>query len=175
MFNCYDQWKNEVGYPYEEITSKTAEDMAHILFHYPFQNLLKRIINENIDGSQLIASLIITQHNTNAFHIVIADETGWNKDEARQILFILFRHHTCTRSEFARNFDRVWAKKEYSVLSPHIYKIKDTLLGHKVEEIHYKIKHAQPIDEFSDCIINMVDEMIGDTQNDDVIKCIYEG
>eukprot|EP01083_Nonionella_stella_P093357 261610_1 len=159
--------------------------MAHILFHYPFQNLLKRIINENIDGSQLIASLIITQHNTNAFHIVIADETGWNKDEARQILSILFRHHTCTRSEFARNFDRVWAKKEYSVLSPHIYKIKDTLLGHKVEEIHYKIKHAQPIDEFSDCIINMVDEMnqmIDDTKNEDIsydesdsIKYIYEG
>eukprot|EP01083_Nonionella_stella_P093355 261608_1 len=177
MFSCYDQWKNKVlkSYQsYKEITSKTAQEMAHILFHCPLNCLLIRIHNEDIDGSKLIASLAKEQHDKNAFHIIAA-ETGWHDDEVRQILSVLFRHHTWTQSEFANNFDRIWNKQEYNAVSRHISKIEAVVLGHNVDEIHYKIKHAQPIDEFSDCIINMVDEMIGDTQNDDVIKCIYEG
>eukprot|EP01083_Nonionella_stella_P150521 479624_1 len=120
------------------------------------------------------------QENINARSITVA-ETGWHEDEVRQILSILFRHHTWTRSEFADNFDRVWAKEEYNALSPRISAIRDTILSHDVEAIHYKIKHAQSIDEFSDCIINMVDEMIDDTKNEashkesDDIRRIYEG
>eukprot|EP01083_Nonionella_stella_P112212 329793_1 len=185
MFSCYAQWKNELQHPYEEITSKTAHQMAHILFHYPLNRLLKRIRRENIDGSRLIASLTKQSRNTNAFHIIVA-ETEWSHDEVRQILSVLFRHHTWTQSEFAQNWDRVWAKEEYNALSSHphiISEIKDIILGeYDVEQIHYKIKHAQRIDEFSDYIINMVDEimdeMISDSNNDDegdMIRCIYDG
>eukprot|EP01083_Nonionella_stella_P019398 53908_1 len=34
MFNCYGQWQNRVQFPYEEISKKTAHEMAHIMFHY---------------------------------------------------------------------------------------------------------------------------------------------
>eukprot|EP01083_Nonionella_stella_P167675 564210_1 len=71
-----DLWKNEAQHPlYEEITSKTAEEMTHVLFHYPLNSLLKRIIHENIDRSQLIASLTMEQHHENTFHIIVT-ETG---------------------------------------------------------------------------------------------------
>eukprot|EP01083_Nonionella_stella_P064725 168981_1 len=142
MFRCHDQWKNEAQHPlYEEITSKTAEEMAHVLFHYPLNSLLQRIIHENIDRSQLIASLTMEQHHENTFHIIVT-ETGWRHDEVHQILPILLRHHTWTRSEFARNCRCVWSKKEYDALSPHISKIKDIILSHDVQEIHHKIKHT---------------------------------
>eukprot|EP01083_Nonionella_stella_P043663 117826_1 len=164
MFSCYAQWKNELQHPYEEITSKTAHQMAHILFHYPLNRLLNRIMYKNIDGSQLIKSLTMEQRDKNIRHI-IAKETGWDSDEVIQILSVLFKHHTWTQSEFSRNFDRVWGKHEYNALSKHISEIKDIVLHHhNVEVIHYKIKHAQRIDEFNDCIINMVDEMIDDTK-----------
>eukprot|EP01083_Nonionella_stella_P167673 564200_1 len=137
-----DLWKNEAQHPlYEEITSKTAEEMTHVLFHYPLNSLLKRIIHENIDRSQLIASLTMEQHHENTFHIIVT-ETGWRHDEVHQILPILLRHHTWTRSEFARNCRSVWSKKEYDALSPHISKIKDIILSHDVQEIHHKIKHT---------------------------------
>eukprot|EP01083_Nonionella_stella_P291146 990702_1 len=148
--------------------------MAQILFHYPLNRLLNRIMYKNIDGSQLIKSLTMEQRDKNIRHI-IAKETGWDSDEVIQILSVLFKHHTWTQSEFSRNFDRVWGKHEYNALSKHISEIKDIVLHHhNVEVIHYKIKHAQRIDEFNDCIINMVDEMIDDTKTEDV-KSVYKG
>eukprot|EP01083_Nonionella_stella_P082595 227979_1 len=140
--------------------------MADILFHYPLNSLLFRIMNENIDGSQL-----------NINHAIVA-ETGWHNDEVLQILSVLLRHHTWTQSEFEHNWDRVWAKQEYSALSPRIIStIKAVILDHDVEEIHYKIKNAHPIDAFSDCIINIVDDIINETETEDhsFIKSIYEG
>eukprot|EP01083_Nonionella_stella_P314847 1135734_1 len=82
MFSCYAQWKNELQHLYEEITSKTAQEMAHILFHYPLNRLLKRIMRENIEGSRFIASLTKESRNTNTFQIIVA-ETGWCDDEAQ--------------------------------------------------------------------------------------------
>eukprot|EP01083_Nonionella_stella_P159397 519922_1 len=178
MLRCYDQWKNEIGHPYEEISSKTAQEIADILFHYPLNSLLLRIKNENIDGSQLIDSLATEQHNRHNINHIIFAETGWHDDEVRQLLSILFRHHTWTQSEFEQNWDRVWAKQEYNALSPRIIStIKAVILDHDVEEIHYKIKNAHPIDAFSDCIINMVDDIINETETEDhlFIKSIYEG
>eukprot|EP01083_Nonionella_stella_P039680 107915_1 len=163
MFKCYDQWKGDMQPPYDAITSKNAQEMADILFHFPLNNLLHRIKNKNeaIDGGQLIEWLMRNSDSTLEDHI-IATETGWKADEVRQILSVLFRHHTCTTFEFTGNMDRVWAGHDYNrSLSPQIInKIKDTILEHDVEEIHYKIKNAQPIDEFSDCMINMVDQFI---------------
>eukprot|EP01083_Nonionella_stella_P272863 925479_1 len=83
MFNCYDQWKNEVQPPYEQITSQSAYQMAHTLFHYPINSLLQRINKEHIDGLQLIQLLTTQHHNLNAFDIIIAEETGWDTDEVR--------------------------------------------------------------------------------------------
>eukprot|EP01083_Nonionella_stella_P159398 519923_1 len=180
MFKCYDQWKGDMQPPYDAITSKNAQEMADILFHFPLNNLLHRIKNKNeaIDGGQLIEWLMRNSDSTLEDHI-IATETGWKADEVRQILSVLFRHHTCTTFEFTDNMDRVFAGHDYNrSLSPQIInKIKDTILEHDVEEIHYKIKNAQPIDEFSDCIINMVDDIINETETEDqsFIKSIYEG
>eukprot|EP01083_Nonionella_stella_P291147 990703_1 len=161
--------------------------MADTLFHFPLNSLMERINNESIDGLQLIQSLTMEQHNINAFHIIVA-ETGWDKDEVHQILSVLFRHHTWTQSEFTHNMNRVWAKPEYNTLrSSHlndpISTIQCIILKHDVEKIHYHIKNANPIAEFSDCIINMVDEIMQTNKEkqttlsdeNDCIKCIYEG
>eukprot|EP01083_Nonionella_stella_P296415 1006997_1 len=148
--------------------------MADILFHYPLYSLLERINKKSIDGLQFIKSLTMDQHNINAFHIIVA-ETGWADDEVRQILSVLFRYHTWTQTEFAHNMDRVWANEEYSELPLRaISKIKAVILEFDVEEIHHKIKHAEPIDKFSDCIISMVDEIIDDAAIS-LIKPIYQG
>eukprot|EP01083_Nonionella_stella_P300818 1028880_1 len=102
--------------------------MAHLLFHYPLNSLLLRIENENIDGLHLINSM--EDHTIN--HIICA-ETAWHNDEVRQILSVLFRHHTWTQSEFEQNWDRVWAKHKYNGLSPQIIStIKATILDHDV-------------------------------------------
>eukprot|EP01083_Nonionella_stella_P304723 1060145_1 len=95
--------------------------MADILFHYPLNRLLQRIKNERIDGSQLIESLTRTSTNSkleHQLHIreIIAKETGWVPNEVRQILLVLFRHHTWTKSEFTHNMDRIWAKYQNALL-----------------------------------------------------------
>eukprot|EP01083_Nonionella_stella_P286660 975609_1 len=204
MFNCYDEWKNELQHlyerdetiefksehdmphPYEAIESKSAHEMADKLFHYPLNCLLERIKNESMDGSQLIQSLTTEHRSINAFDIIV-EETGWDEVEVRQILSVLFRHHTWIRSEFMSNMDRVWGN---TLLSADIIsKIKGIVLEYDVEEIHYRIKNAKPIDEFSDCVINTVDRIMhvqsAVTMNEEkqatlfdennLIKRLYEG
>eukprot|EP01083_Nonionella_stella_P190030 704004_1 len=111
-----------------------------------------RIKNGQINGRQFIESL----HYDN----IIQEETGWSRDEVHQIYSILFRHHTFTPSEFEQNMDRVLNTKYATKLSKQVRStIQEVLLQHDVSIIHYKIKNAQNVDEFSDCVINMVDQL----------------
>eukprot|EP01083_Nonionella_stella_P032083 87802_1 len=97
MLSGYGEWeegdREKVFQPNKNIASKSDQEMAHILFHFPLNSLIKRIIQDNTNGSELIESLTTEQSNLNMFSIISA-ETGWRDDDTRQILSVLFRHHT---------------------------------------------------------------------------------
>eukprot|EP01083_Nonionella_stella_P205315 747771_1 len=173
MFNDvdYESWMH--------LASKPAEEIGATLFDHPLNKLLLRIQNEPINGQRFIESL----HHQN----VIQEETGWNDDTIHQIQSILFRHHTFTPSEFAQHMKYIFHTKYVTKLSaPMISTMKEMILQHDVSTLHYQIKNAQNIEEFSHCVINMVDELVSKNEehkyncNDDahdhtdLIQVIYE-
>eukprot|EP01083_Nonionella_stella_P272564 924383_1 len=153
MVHC-QEWKDR---NIDDLKSKSADEMADILFHYPLNRLLDRIIGQNIDGKRFIQSVIAPNED------IIAEETGWHDDEVYQIQSILFRHHSCTQSQFERNMNDVLSKQPSKLSKDIADRIKGVMARHNIEETHYKIKNALNIDAFADSVMNMVDEY---TQNE---------
>ena len=167
MFHCFEQWKDKEP---DDVKSKAAEQIAHILFNYPLNNLLTRIKDENITGKQFLDSL-----NGKS---IIQIETGWNDDEIYQIQAVLLKYHTFTQSEFNENMNNILTTNYGKSLSKEVInKVKETISEFNVEEIHFKIKNGKNIDEFSDRIINLIDELLQNKQekknNDDFVRRIY--
>eukprot|EP01083_Nonionella_stella_P238569 835889_1 len=164
MFDGYDKFaKHDVLL---RIESKSADQIAEIVFSYPLDNLLKRITEEAMNGEQFIESIDAKEEN------IISKETGWKYNDVYQIQAVLFKHQTFTEKQFQQNMNYILNTKYAKSLSKQVVnEIKETILQHNAEEIHYKIKNGHNIEEFSDCIVNMVDRCIG---YDDNIQSIYD-
>eukprot|EP01084_Bolivina_argentea_P020913 38846_1 len=167
MFNYFDKWKNDEP---DEVESKSTEEIAHILFHHPLNNLLTNIMEKNIDGK-----LFINNTKENSF---MEAATGWDKNDIYQIQSVLLKHHTFSRSQFIQNMNNILTQTySKSLTTDVINRITEVILQFDVEEIHYKIKNGKNIDEFSDKIINLVDELIEKNTNEydnNFVTNIYE-
>eukprot|EP01084_Bolivina_argentea_P296715 511058_1 len=169
MFNGFDQWKQ--GYV-DSVSAKTAEQIASILFHYPLNQLLKRIKKE---GHKFLK-------RKNASN-VIQNKTGWNDDEIRQIKLLLFKHIALTKNEFIDNMNKILSENEneykQQMTDVVIDKIKKIILDCDVEQLHYDIKNNRDnrnTQDFSENIIKMIDEvmLVNDNINEsNLIKRIY--
>eukprot|EP01083_Nonionella_stella_P105366 303074_1 len=173
IFECFDQYKKD--YP-NDLKSKSATKIGDMLFHFPIDQLLSHIRDNNIDGKAFIDSL-------NDKHI-IQGETGWSDDEVYQIESLLLKHQTLTESQFKENMDYVFQTYD-KALSPRIVdKIKEVILAFDVEALQWHIKTGQPMEEFSETVMNMMDEVVPDTpstadeqkeyKEDTTIQVIYE-
>eukprot|EP01084_Bolivina_argentea_P013009 24373_1 len=123
MFKCFDVFKEK--YPHK-IKSKSAADIAAIIYRYPIQNVIRRIQDENITGEQF-----------EDIRDIIEQETGWKKSEIYQIESILLKHHTFTKSQFEQNMNKIFMEKHGHLLSKEIINtIKDVISQNPV---HIKI------------------------------------
>eukprot|EP01084_Bolivina_argentea_P030349 56259_1 len=169
IFNCFDKWKNEER---DIVDEKSASEIGNILFHYPINKLLARIKNENIDGKAFIESL-------KEGHI-IQDETGWALDEVYQIESILLKHYTFTETQFKKNMNTI-LKTNCQLLSKDIIDtIQQAITMFDVEIIQLSIKTGNIIEEFSDTVTDMIDDVIKNNKNnstanneDDLVQKIY--
>eukprot|EP01084_Bolivina_argentea_P112047 199855_1 len=165
-FNCFDKWKMEDP---EAVRMATSEEIALKLFHYPIKKLLKHILDEKIDGKKFIEC--VTGKN------VIQIHTGWKPQECYQIEAMLFKKYTPTEEEIKKNIQKMLMHKDNNkVLSIHaLDRISDVILKFDVKELYYKIKNDKNIDEFSDEIVNLVDELVDNNnkQYDSLIQKVY--
>eukprot|EP01083_Nonionella_stella_P073619 199220_1 len=165
MFNCYEEWNNEDP---QDVESKSARQIGDILFHYPLNNLLRRINDETIDGVQFIR--LLREDNVD----IIGDATGWDEDEVNQIQSVLFRHHICTESEFQKNMNHIFSTK-YKGILPNVVinQIKKAMYEFDTEEIHYQIKNGMSIDAFSTRMIFLVQQFVN-KEDQDLVQNMYE-
>eukprot|EP01084_Bolivina_argentea_P091310 164389_1 len=160
IFDSFKKWKDK------NLEDVTAEQMADILYTYPLHNLIEQINDENIDGKQFMKK----RH-------IICDATGWDKNESYQLETIILKHHTFTPQQFKQNMNNIFTSNYTKTLTNEIRNtIEQTILQFDVENIHYNIKNAESIEEFSDCLINIVDDIVqkNNEQEDDMIHTIYE-
>eukprot|EP01083_Nonionella_stella_P140836 432752_1 len=174
MFECFDQYKKEDP---DDLKLKSATEIGDMLLHFAIDKLLAHIRDNNVDGKAFIESL-------NDKHM-IQDETGWSDDEVYQIESVLLKHQTLTESQFKENMDYVLKTKydEHTLSTRIVDKIKEVILAFDVEALQWNIKTGQSVEEFSDTVMNMMEEVVetrttSDDQKeyveDTTIQVIYE-
>eukprot|EP01084_Bolivina_argentea_P218987 371504_1 len=160
MFKCFAIDKHK-------FTNMTAPQIARTMYHYPLNSLTNTILSENINGKRFIDRF----EQNDEF---IKNSTGYDSNEIHQLNAILLKHSTPTQNEFIENMINNMNK----TLLPDTVKqqLQNAISNFDVEKLHYKMRYGKDIQEFSDMIINKVDDLQYEVQNNenDFIKEIYE-
>eukprot|EP01084_Bolivina_argentea_P285501 489613_1 len=112
------------------------------------------------------------------FENIIKQNSLKSKQDGKQMLFKLllhFRHKSMTRKQFEKNMNKAMNVSSLPKKVKHY--IKNIILKSDVETIHFKIKHGLDIHEFSNIVINAVDELVADNKQNkgnNFVKRIYE-
>eukprot|EP01083_Nonionella_stella_P005178 15024_1 len=170
----------------QEIDAKTFAEIGWMLHHYPLDNLLKYIESERIDGSKFID--YYRTHNE-----WIKQNTGWNANDIYHINSILFRHHSLSKQEiegrlsrFCDPFNSLKFKDSATWES-----IQSQLLTFDLEEVDLRIRLGVSVNDFSDFVSNMIDDLVSENQkkklnsefydvafdendDEDIVKTIYD-
>eukprot|EP01084_Bolivina_argentea_P246635 412723_1 len=172
MFDSFGKWKNKWD---SDVRSKSAAEIAEIIYHLPLTRLVAKIIEHNVNGVKFIRFV----ENNSQF---IKQETGWKLENIYQLNVTLYRHKTFEEKEFVDNMTKMLNPLPDSVKN----KIKNTILSFDVETLHFQIKHGMEIHDFSDSVINMIDKLIESNEEykttnidnayvgDDFVKRVYE-
>eukprot|EP01084_Bolivina_argentea_P218982 371489_1 len=176
MFECFGTWKKQnMG----QITALSASEIGYIIYHYPLNNLLAKIVKDQIDGPALMQCF-------QEYDQFMEKETGWKSEDINQLYAILFRHCTLLTHQITNNMINITNDQHKSLPNFVKTQMKKVIAQFDVETLHFKIRNGLEIEEFSDKIINMVDEATEhneqnkiDNKNDayfkdDFVKRIYE-
>eukprot|EP01084_Bolivina_argentea_P215747 366360_1 len=176
MIEYFSKWKNKDT---KSVKSKSAEQIADILYEHPFNTLLKRINEERIDGQKMIVALQDQTEN------LIEIETGWNEKEIKQIQLLFHKHKTLTKQQCIEKINNTFNigdndYSHYTTPIPHTISAKmlEVILSDEFDigMLYYNMRNNKDIQSFSDKIINMVytfPENNDQYDNDDLIKRIY--
>ena len=147
------------------LKSKSAAEIGYILYNAPINNLLTRILRDDINGAKFIegkGQFIIT-------------ETGWDYNEMIQLRAVLLRHETFTKSETNEKIAQIMDK--CSLPNTVKTKIKELLLTYNLQKLNHKLRHNGDIEQFGDAVINLVDDLVHKNEeykaDDDVDKVYY--
>eukprot|EP01084_Bolivina_argentea_P177483 306906_1 len=176
----FEKLKQKILIDKNYIKTKSFAEVGWILFNYPLENLLDRIIDPNdpIDGQVFIQ---LYQSKNDKW---IKGKTGYSMDEIYQIQSVLFRHKTLQRAQIEDNLLTSLSSK-FSTSS--VKRMQKCIHGFDLEQLHFKIKNGQNISDFSDTIANLIEDLIEENRQkhnesvgydlaflgDDIIKRIY--
>eukprot|EP01083_Nonionella_stella_P149649 475630_1 len=162
----------------QSIYARTFAEIGWLLHSAPLDQLLGYIESEGISGKQ-----VISRYETGDEWI--KQNTGWNANDIYHINSILFRHHTLSKDEIETRLSGLKEKIKYHTT---FQSIQSQLLRFDLEEIDLRIRHGLNINEFSDSVSNMIDDLV--TRNrrkkrnsehynigfddEDIIKTIYD-
>eukprot|EP01083_Nonionella_stella_P213468 769926_1 len=164
MFNCYEEWNNEDP---QDVESKSARQMGDILFHYPLNNLLRRIKEETIDGAHFIR--LVRDDNVD----IIGDTTGWDQDEVNQIHSVLFRHYISSELKFQKNMNHTFSTKYKGILpNAVINTIQKAMHEFDLDEIRYQIQNGLSIDAFTTKMLFLVQQLMK-KEDDNLVQKMY--
>eukprot|EP01084_Bolivina_argentea_P152844 266535_1 len=148
-----------------DIKSQSAAEIGYLIYQFPLKKLLDKIEKDKIDGNKFI-NYYKKQNEW------IKRITGWDSKECYQIESILFQHQTFNIQKIKKKFDEAEIlvnNKVYTLVEKYIESKEE------FEELHYQIKSGQNIENFSNFIRNMVDDLIQrDDQNEHMVVELYE-
>eukprot|EP01084_Bolivina_argentea_P274565 468034_1 len=140
---------------------KNSAEIAYMIYNYPLDNLLNRIndVHDAINGIKFIEYYVKQEP-------WMENVTGWNEKEIAQVQSVLFKCHSGTKSAIIKKINDVCTERFDPSLSKIII---DNICEFDVEELQFKIKNCQNIQNFSDVVMNMIDELLSNDHHDDII------
>eukprot|EP01084_Bolivina_argentea_P046826 86244_1 len=147
-----DELKNKSR---DELRSLSAKQIAEILSASPLSQLLGELRCQNMNGSNI--KVILTDQTNH----IIKQVTGWNDGEIEQIKIILLKNWSFTEKTFINNMNNILSDTSLASITD---KIRKVILRFNVEQLHYKIKNNKDISNFSDRIIDLVDDILENNQ-----------
>eukprot|EP01083_Nonionella_stella_P054159 143053_1 len=105
----HGQWYGWHTNDYRDIASKSANQMARILYQYPLKHLMAALRNESIDGEHIDNLL-----DNNKY---IQTHTGWSDKQIDQIKSTLLPNWTLTKKEFIDHMNLILSKSSQTRLS----------------------------------------------------------
>eukprot|EP01084_Bolivina_argentea_P030442 56418_1 len=174
IFQCFDQWKKENS---ECIASMSSDRIVNKLYKYPIERLIKKINDEQIDGTKMVNILDKDMNH------IFKSQTGWNNEEIEQIRLLLSRKNSMTKKQFESNMQNViWQHSVQKSISGNIEsKIRNILLhDYKIDivQINYEFKNNKNNKNTQliiQKIMNMVQEIAENHNNhdNDLVKQLY--
>eukprot|EP01083_Nonionella_stella_P301759 1037058_1 len=149
-----------------DLDAQSVEQIATILCRYPLIKLLLQIQEQQVDGRKLIHMLI--KDTSNALNI--KTETGWTDDDVEQIRLLVLKHMVLSQNEFMNKMENICKSTNTDHILQQILQLNEL----DMEQIQYDIKRNRDVHEFSDMVIEAVDQLLEQTPSDDVeVHTIY--
>eukprot|EP01084_Bolivina_argentea_P208637 355637_1 len=174
IFNDLDMWLND---DMEAVKIKNAAEIGYRMYNVPINNLLNRIRDKSdpINGEKFIK--YYAEYNS-----WIEDVTGWARDEIRQIQSVLFKYNTKTVAQINYDLKRTFKQEfDHDQLVKKLIKeftktfteqgqeeLEEEQKEFTQEKIHFNIKNAGNINEFSDFVVNKVHELTKQNESNDI-------
>eukprot|EP01083_Nonionella_stella_P188414 694505_1 len=149
-----------------DLDAQSVEQIATILCRYPLIKLLLQIQEQQVDGRKLIHMLIKDTNNA----LNIKTETGWTNDDVEQIRLLVLKHMVLSQNEFMNKMENICKSTNTDHTLQQILQLNEL----DMEQIQYDIKRNRDVHEFSDMVIEAVDQLLEQTPSDDVeVHTIY--
>eukprot|EP01084_Bolivina_argentea_P226287 382247_1 len=164
----FDELNKWLKANHNDIKEKSAAEIGYLLYGLPLRKLLKAIKTHKINGEKFIK--YYQKHNK-----WITNVTGWSEQQVYQIEATLFEHQTFTNKEILKKFKK--SLRTNKLTNTDVWQRMTENFDIELEELHYRIKTGQDIHDFSDFVVNMVDDITENNNEISVIqiyKCIAE-
>eukprot|EP01084_Bolivina_argentea_P094408 169716_1 len=147
IFDNLEKWINDNKNIVEQ---NSPAEIGYKMYNFPVIDLLNRIKEDKIDGAKFIRWYI----EGNDW---LKDATGWDLKDIYQVQAVLFKNNVNTEAEIKHNLTTTLEKRFPKKLSELI--VSEITAKFNVEELQFKIKTGHNIQEFSDFVVNMIDEL----------------
>eukprot|EP01084_Bolivina_argentea_P117371 208457_1 len=144
MFDYFDKFKEQHK---QHVKTYAAPDIASILYDHPLNKLKSKILNNDINGLQFIQTCINNEQ-------IITESTGWNAQDTYQVEAFLFQNQTLSRSIILNQLNDNDSLPTFAT-----NEIRKTFQKFDLESIHYQIKNGKHCPQFSDALIDLIDDL----------------
>eukprot|EP01084_Bolivina_argentea_P085009 153674_1 len=164
LFQQISQEENDVKHDSNTqllIRDKSASEIGYLMYNYPLSQLNTVINEESINGERVIHYYTKQRQ----WFTIVSEATGWEKSDIYQLTAMLFQHNSLKLSQSINNI----FKRDESLV-----KIiqRDLLTPFDIERTQFRIKMGKDITDFSDAVVNMIDEYKSDS-NDHFVQSVY--
>ena len=165
MVDSVSEWVRTTKTPKRFLRNASSDIMAQLIMEFPLRKLKDVICEKRMDGNLIMKS-------PDLFENAMGTATGWTQSECQQINEMILRRSSFSSDQIVQNVQEIGLKNGLSQMV--IDKMKSTLLGCDLENIHYRLRTQGIIRRgFGDSVLDLLSELTKDQSMDEHVIANY--